>query len=524
MISRGLIIEGGESNLQERLDRFFSNEAWKEMYPSSFVTHLTKRQSDHLPLILCVKGQLQNVNRKKKRKLYRFEEMWLRDEACEEEIGKAWAEGGDLNMKIARTARKLSLWGKNKFGDFAREMREGSLQMAKLMNEAQSEETISKMRAINNRMDELEQREEIYWRQRSRQEWLKWGDKNTSFFHKKAKQRIHRNHIEMITDEAGNVYEDEIQEILTCHFETLFTSGNQNDPSEVVSKLDKVLLSEEVAMLCAPYVGSEVKDALDQMHPTKAPGPDGMSAIFYQSSWATVVSDVVERVLNILNNGAEVESINNTHVVLIPKKKICVTPSDFRPISLCNVIYKIVSKVLANRLKQVLPRLINESQSGFVPGRLITDNILVAHECFHYMRKKHKGKKGYLSLKLDMSKAYDRVEWRFLEATMTKMNFPTGFIKNIMNCVTTSSFAVLVNGQPARRFLPSRGLRQGDPLSPFLFILCSEGLSALLRDAEIKKEIHEVRIGRGVRRLVTCFLLMIACYLLEQRRKRWKKC
>ena len=158
----------------------------------------------------------------------------------------------------------------------------------------------------------------------------------------------------------------------------------------------------------------------------------------------------------------------------------------------------LLSKVLANRLKKVLPDIIHESQSGFVPGRLITYNILVAYECFHYLRKKKKGKSGHLGLKLDMSQAYDRVEWCFLEQMMIKDGFPTSFVSSIMKCVQETSFSILINGQPSRHFLPSRGLRQGDPLSPFLFIICAEGLSTLLRDAEERKMIHGVKIGKKV--------------------------
>ena len=208
--------------------------------------------------------------------------------------------------------------------------------------------------------------------------------------------------------------------------------------------------------------------------------------------------DVVSMALGVLNNGEDIAAYNHTHIVLIPKKQNCASPSDFRPISLCNVLYKVVTKVLANRVKKVLPSLISDAQSGFVPGRLITDNVLVAHECFHYLRKKKKGKKSEMALKLDMSKAYDRVEWSFLRAMMEKMRFPVNFVDIVMKCVSSASFTILVNGQPTRSFTSSRGLRQGDPLSPFLFVICAEGLSALIQDAERRKAIHGVRIGRRV--------------------------
>lgn len=149
----------------------------------------------------------------------------------------------------------------------------------------------------------------------------------------------------------------------------------------------------------------EVKTDLKQMHPTKAPGPDGLPALFYKKIWDSIGGDVVSYVLNLLNNGGPVDQINNTHIVLIPKKKQCQATEDYRPISLCNVLYKLVSKAISNRLKKVLPHVISESQSAFVPGRLITDNVLVAYELFHFLGKKKKGVKGCMAMKLDMSKA-----------------------------------------------------------------------------------------------------------------------
>ena len=141
-----------------------------------------------------------------------------------------------------------------------------------------------------------------------------------------------------------------------------------------------------------------------------APGPDGMNALFYQKIWHVVGKDVVTAVLDFLNDGILLPALNHTNIVLIPKVKNPEKMSDFRPISLCNVIYKIISNVLANRLKQVLPDIISPTKSAFVPGHLIIDNVLVAYETLHTMHSRKKGKIGSLPLKLDVSKAYDQVE------------------------------------------------------------------------------------------------------------------
>ena len=170
--------------------------------------------------------------------------------------------------------------------------------------------------------------------------------------------------------------------------------------------------------------------------------------------------------------------------------------SDFRPISLCNVIYKIISKVLANRLKLILPQIISPIQSAFVPGRLITDNVLLSYETLHTMHSRKKGNTGSFALKLDVSKAYDRVEWDFLCGILTKLGFLGHWIRLVMACVSSPSFSILINGKPFGNITPSRGLRQGDPFSPYLFILCAEGFISLLAKAESVGRIFGVSICR----------------------------
>ena len=145
--------------------------------------------------------------------------------------------------------------------------------------------------------------------------------------------------------------------------------------------------------------------------------------------------------------------LNETFICLIPKVNCPQKISEFRPISLCNVVYKLVSKVLANRLKKFLPLVISESQSAFVPGRQITDNVLVAFEKMHSIDQRRKGKNGLMAIKLDMSKAYDRVEWDFLEVMMRKLGFGERWIGLMLMCVKTVSYSVLINGELKERSL-----------------------------------------------------------------------
>uniref|UniRef100_A0A803PII9 Reverse transcriptase domain-containing protein n=1 Tax=Cannabis sativa TaxID=3483 RepID=A0A803PII9_CANSA len=191
------------------------------------------------------------------------------------------------------------------------------------------------------------------------------------------------------------------------------------------------------------------------------------------------------------------EGMQNTNIVLIPKKKNPDQMSELRPISLCNVIAKVITKVLANTMKGLMAEIISVNQSAFIPDYLITDNIMVSFEILHYLKRKQSGKDGYMALKLDLSKAYDRVDWHFLCAMLGRMGFTEKWIRLIYGCLSTVQYNIVSSGYTLGPIVPSRGLRQEDPISPYLFLICAEGLSTLIRRYEEKKWLHGCKVANG---------------------------
>jgi hypothetical protein len=266
--------------------------------------------------------------------------------------------------------------------------------------------------------------------------------------------------------------------------------------NEVLTKVEPRITPEINASLRADYTVDKIKEALDSIGDLKAPGPDGMPAIFFTKIWRTVGDKVQEEALGVINGGEIPEGWNDATVVLIPKVKDPQRLKDLRPISLCNMLYKIISNVLANRLKVFLHDIISPNQSAFVPGRLITDNVLVANEMTHYLQNKRRGEEGCCALKLDMSKAYDRVEWDFVETMLRQLGFDDALVEILMRCVRSVKYRIKINGELTQVITPQRGLHQGDPLSPYLFLICAE-VSSLLHHAERNDLIQGIRICNG---------------------------
>ncbi|KAM5560293.1 hypothetical protein ABKV19_021457 [Rosa sericea] len=352
---------------------------------------------------------------------------------------------------------------------------------------------------LETRLNELLRREESFWRQRAKIFWLSDGDLNTKFFHQRASNRRKKNTLSGLFNAEGVwcTKDQDLEEIVLDYFQELFSSSHPAGFQNVLDAIPQFISHADNVALTQDFDAEEIYRAIKGMHPSKAPGPDGFAPCFYQAFWDLVGDDVVRAVRDFVGSEDKLKVVNETVVALIPKVDIPQHMHQLRPISLCNVLYKIGSKVLANRLKPLLNEVISPFQSAFVPGRLISDNSLLAFEVSHCLKRRRSGKKAYCALKLDMSKAYDRVEWEFLEVVMLKMGFCNVWVNWVMASVRTVSYSFIVNGDPRGRIIPSRGLRQGDAISPYLFLLVAEALSRLIMVAERDDRLHGVEVCRG---------------------------
>lgn len=331
-------------------------------------------------------------------------------------------------------------------------------------------------KSLRKELETVLHQEELLWFQKSRMGAIRDGDRNTKFFYLSTVIRRKRNRIVMLKNADGDWITEPlaVKQMVVQYWEQLFT---EEEPNALIANFVPgcfpAIPTEDWATLTRPYARCKVRAAIMSMKPYKAPGPDGFQPVFYQRFWNLIEPSVTRTVMDILEGKTFPKNLNKAFLVLIPKEEEPHFVTQFRPIGLCNIIYKMVTKVLVHRLKSILPSFISPNQCSFVPRRQITDNIVIVQEMLHTMRRKQ-GRVGYMEIKIDFEKAYNRLRWRFIRQSLQELRLPQNMVELIMQCVQSTSLQILWNGEPTESFTPSRGIRQGDPLSPYLYVICME--------------------------------------------------
>ncbi|XP_062088587.1 uncharacterized protein LOC133795153 [Humulus lupulus] len=414
------------ARIYSKLDRIFKNEEWSDLFPTSVAVKQWDILSNHC---FCLIKVIQEVI--SGFKPFRFYNMWVDHDRFKATVLQCWkrsvAVGGfdGILVKLKRLSHVLRRFNKSEIGDVER-----NFQMAK------------------------EKLYDSFLRQKSKINWLKFGDDNTAFFHACLKQRKEVNRIASFVSDNGQLVEN----------------------------------YEEVS-----------------------PSPDGYGSGFFKAMWNEIGDDISTAVLGFFQQGIIPKGLNNALLSLIPKVANPTKAVDYRPIACCNTLYKCISKMMCERLKVVLPLLIHQNQGAFIKDRLLAYNILIFQDILKGYKRKNISPRCVM--KINLSKAYDSIDWHYLEEILASFCFPNQFINWNMLCLKDSSYSILMNGRVQGCFTGRRGLKQGDPISPLLFVLVMEFFTRMLIHATQNRDFKFHPRCRRLKLVSLCFAddLVIFC-------------
>jgi hypothetical protein len=331
--------------------------------------------------------------------------------------------------------------------------------------------------------------EEEYWQRRGGEQWLLKGDSNTAFFHSVANGRRRKTAIMSLVDKDDLIKDNEqLKRHINDYYKNLFGKepvspmGLKEDTWATEGRIS----ADDCIKLVKPFSMEEIENAIKHTKTNTAPDSDGFPVQFYKTFWPKVRELVKEMLDDMAAGRFNLGRLNYGVIILIPKIKDANTIRQYRSICLLNVIFKIITKVLTNRLTLVADKVIHSAQTAFIPGRNIYEGVVVLEEVIHEL---HKTKAKGIILKLDFEKAYDKVQWAFLKEVMRLKGFCETWIKWITLAVETGKVCINLNGVNGEFFQTFRGLRQGDPLSPILFNLVGEALGAMINAAKSKRHL-----------------------------------
>ncbi|XP_010530574.2 PREDICTED: uncharacterized protein LOC104807150 isoform X3 [Tarenaya hassleriana] len=475
--------------LSIKLDRAMANAPWRATYPNAYAEFLPPGHSDHTPCLVHFPDSLPQVRRPYKF----FHHLTLLPEFLQVVRTNWLADGieGTAQYQLCRSLKQLKIplrsLNKTAFSQLSLRVQEAETRLA----DAQT--TLLSFPTPRNLAEEKEQRrqfmllalaEEKFYKQRSRIKWLRLGDRNTAYFHKVTSTRNSQNQIHFLEDHQGNrlTSQTDIKDFAVSFYSQLLGISDLTVQKPTVSWLRNLIRFHDdervIGVIDSIPSEEEIRGVVFGLPNNKAPGPDGFPKEFYTETWSIVGGAVTKAVREFFVTSTLLGQLNATSITLVPKKEGAKKLSDFRPISCCNTIYKVIATILTKRLRSVAQRLVSANQNAFLKGRLMVENVLLASEIIREYNRNSAHKSAMI--KIDIRKAFDSLEWGTIIQLLKAMSLPPRFTRWIEVCISTPKFSISVNGDLAGYFKGRKGLRQGDPLSPYLFIMAMEILSRML--------------------------------------------
>uniref|UniRef100_A0A803QG19 Reverse transcriptase domain-containing protein n=1 Tax=Cannabis sativa TaxID=3483 RepID=A0A803QG19_CANSA len=426
--------KGPNNGVRKRLDRALASADWCVNFPEATVVNHPILASDHALVVLDWQPMTQKLKYP-----FRFLEVWTADPGCKDVIQNAWKGicHGQPSFrvcgKLARTKEALKDWNRNVFGFCDVQLRRLYAKLSDLQMQHTDSASVEEAEVQLDILS-LEQKMERIWKQKSRELWVSQGDCNSKFFHTSTMIQRRRNNIQAIKDGSRWIFErKEMSDYFIRNFSALFESQHPCIEDDFDTLFEGQVTEEDNVDLCRVSTCEEIKRVVWKLNPLKALGPDGFFGIFYRKYWETVGEDICGMVQDFFRSGRFVGKLSHTFLCLIPKTDNPYSFDHFRPISLCNFSYKVIARIITDRLKLVLDKLVSPLQSAFLPGRWIAECYDLAAEAIHTLNK-IRSNRGFMAVKTDMHKAYDRIEWSFLQRVLKANRFNEQFCNLISQC------------------------------------------------------------------------------------------
>ncbi|KAL9670344.1 hypothetical protein QQ045_007895 [Rhodiola kirilowii] len=458
-----------ENRIWCKLDRVIGNSEWFDQFPESSVVYLPPTMSDHSPVVVCWSS------RPVRKAAFRYCNFWENLEEYADKVTNYWRSSRDCNnlFMVQDKLKAMKRMMKNEFVNVTRGMdrrvdllRENLCEAQKLAEQHPTNSTmLQREQELAKEFRKVKRYQHIFYQQRAKVKWLREGDTNTKYYHSILKGRRARNNIKSVLCNNRIMTSDHISE----YFKSILAETKECNriKAKVINRGNKVADSQ-CRSLIREATNKEIQNVLCKIEVDKSPGPDGFSASFFRKNWSLVGKEFCNGIRHCLKYNALPKGVNTAYTAWIPKTNLAIHPSDFRPISCCNVVYKVLSGFLAGRLKGILPDIIDVAQGAFIQGRSIIGNVCMAPQLLSGYNRKSISER--MAWKIDLRKAYDTVDWSFLRSMLVNLNFPMKFISWISMCVESTCFSIQINGELVDFLMGSRACAKAIP-SPLCCLL-----------------------------------------------------